>query len=78
MQTSDSNPNADLHAIAARTAFVLETNNLRGGDSAAKAVQSLQRLVSELTQQSLPTAALAQWIITHDGLSAEACVDLQR
>ena len=67
MHASTDSPITAVRAIAARTAFVLETNNLRGGDSAAKAVQSLQRLVSDLTQQSLPPTLLAQWIITHDG-----------
>ena len=78
MHTTTCSETKAVQAVAARTAFVLETNNLRGGDSAAKAVQSLQRLVSELTQQSLPPALLAQWIITHDGLSAEVCTDLQK
>ena len=68
---------ADLLAVAARTALVLETNNLRGGDAAAQALHSLQRLLGELAQQSLPPTALAQWVITHDGLSPEACTQLQ-
>ena len=78
MHASTDSPITAVRAIAARTAFVLETNNLRGGVSAAKAVQSLKRLVSDLTQQSLPPTLLAQWIITHDGLSAEVCADLQK
>ena len=66
-----------LLAVAARTALVLETNNLRGGDAATQALHSLQRLLGELAQQSLPPTALAQWVITHDGLSPEACAQLQ-
>ena len=77
MPILESEADVALNAVAKRTAFVLETNNLRGGDGAAKVVQSLQRLVSELAKQSLPPALLAQWVITHDGLSAEVCADLQ-
>jgi len=62
-----------VRAIAARTALVLETNNLRGGAGLAQAADSLKRLVAELAQQTLPPAQLAQWIITHDGLPAQAC-----
>lgn len=54
--------------IAARTALVLETNNLRGGDS-GKAVASLLRLMSILAAQTQPLASLRQLVITHDGLS---------
>jgi len=60
-------------AVASRTALILETNNLRGGDSVAQIVDSLKRIVSELAQQSLSPASLAQWVITHDGLTDEAC-----
>lgn len=63
--------------VAARTAFVLETNNLRGGDMAANAVQSLQRLMDLLARQSVSPSHLGQWIITHDGLTADDCQDLQ-
>ena len=79
MQTSPSTAKTAVHAIAARTAFVLETNNLRGGDGEARKVMDrLQRLVASLSRQSLPLALLAQWIITHDGLPASCCAALQQ
>ncbi|MGS0896247.1 glycosyltransferase [Burkholderia stagnalis] len=67
---------AAARSVAASTAFVLETNNLRGGAGMAQAVDSLKRLVSSLSRQTVPPAALAQWIITHDGLSADACAQI--
>ncbi|MDR2838718.1 MAG: glycosyltransferase family 2 protein [Azonexus sp.] len=71
MSMTNGFPGGPLAAIAARTALVLETNNLRGGD-AARVVGSLKRLVAELTQQTVPLPQLGQWIITHDGLPVEA------
>ncbi|MCC5062647.1 glycosyltransferase family 2 protein [Xanthomonas campestris] len=63
--------------IALRCALVLETNNLRGGDAAHNAVlESLQRAVAALAAQTLPLTALAQLIVTHDGLSETACAAL--
>ena len=53
--------------IASRTALVLETNNLRGGDS-AKVVASLLRLMDILVIQTVPLGSLCQLVITHDGL----------
>ena len=68
-----------VQAIAARTAFVLETNNLRGGQvQASRAMNSLQNLVLALSSQSLPPGQLAQWIITHDGLPEDFCEQLQK
>lgn len=67
---------AAAHAVAAHTALVLETNNLRGGAGLAQAVDSLKRLVSALSKQTVPPAALAQWVITHDGLPADACAEI--
>ena len=67
---------ASVEPIAARTALVLETNNLRGGDDAARAVASLKRLVAELSEQTLRPAQFAQWIITHDGLSAQSRAEI--
>jgi hypothetical protein len=61
-----------LADIASRTALVLETNNLRGGNAAVEALGSLQRLIARLNQQSVSPRAFAQWIITHDGLDLEA------
>lgn len=66
----------ELHAVAARTALVLETNNLRGSDDMGKIVNSLKRTVLALSQQNLPPATLAQCIITHDGLPEEACIEI--
>lgn len=63
-----------LHQIAARTALVLETNNLRGGGAAQAAEASLEHVVGLLAAQTVPLASLAQVVITHDGLSA-ACRD---
>lgn len=54
--------------IAARTALVLETNNLRAGEvNAAEA--SLLYAIGLLAQQTVALSALAQVIVTHDGLS---------
>ncbi len=64
--------------VAARTALILETNNLRGGADAGQALASLKQLVSSLGTQSLPPHLLAQWIITHDGLDEQACADITR
>ena len=64
---------AAARSVASRAALVLETNNLRGGAGIAQAVESLKRLVSALSNQTVPPASLAQWIITHDGLPADAC-----
>ncbi|MDC8757088.1 glycosyltransferase [Janthinobacterium fluminis] len=60
--------------IAARTALVLETNNLRGGAGAAAAAASLHSVIAMLARQSVPLTALAQIVVTHDGLS-DACRD---
>ncbi|NYF23118.1 hypothetical protein HDC36_004608 [Xanthomonas sp. JAI131] len=63
--------------IAARSALILETNNLRGGDAAAvRAEASLQRVMRALAAQSVPLDALGQLIVTHDGLSEAACAAL--
>lgn len=63
-----------LQTLAARTALVLETNNLRGGADAQRVGRSLLRVVGLLAAQSLPLSALAQVVITHDGL-APACLE---
>jgi len=65
-------------AIAARTALVLETNNLRGGAGLVQALASLKRVIAALTKQTLAPQSLAQWIITHDGFSAADCADIAR
>jgi len=62
----------NLLDIATRTALVLETNNLRGGNDAVQALSSLKRLITRFTQQSVSPRILAQWVITHDGLDLEA------
>ncbi len=61
-----------LEAIAASSALVLETNNLRGGKDALEALHSLERLIARLALQSLAPQSFAQWIITHDGLDLAA------
>lgn len=65
-----------IDSIAARTALILETNNLRGGGDAEQALASLKRLVAALGRQTLPPTSLAQWIITHDGFDARACAEI--
>lgn len=61
-----------LADIAATTALVLETNNLRGGKDAVEALNSLKRLIARFAQQSVSPLSLAQWVITHDGLDPQA------
>jgi hypothetical protein len=55
-------------------ALVLETNNLRGGDGedAGRVTRSLVRLFERLRSQTRSPASLAEVVLTHDGLSAEA------
>jgi hypothetical protein len=62
-----------IDEIAARTALVLETNNLRGGADLDRVADSLKRLLGRLTRQTLPLARLAQVVITHDGLPGQVC-----
>ena len=57
-----------LEHVAARTALVLETNNLRGGAGAEMAGASLLHVLGLLARQSVPLSALAQVVVTHDGL----------
>ncbi|QKE62746.1 glycosyltransferase [Aquipseudomonas campi] len=66
----------NLHDLAARTALVLETNNLRGGADLQRVAGSLARLFEHLKGQSLPLTQLAQVIVTHDGLPEAVCKDL--
>lgn len=75
MQLTDAT-NRPIDTIAARTAFVLETNNLRGGGDHAQALRSLKLLIARLGAQTLPPQALAQWIITHDGLDERARAEI--
>ncbi|ALM86111.1 glycosyltransferase family 2 protein [Bordetella sp. N] len=63
--------------IAARTALVLETNNLRGGADLHKVAESLTRLMAALRGQTLPLTSLAQVVITHDGLPATVCSEIE-
>lgn len=67
-----------LTTLAARTALVLETNNLRGGADAALVARSLQNVVTLLAMQSVPLARLAQVVVTHDGLGAACRDEVQR
>lgn len=64
--------------VAASTAFVLETNNLRGGGDTRQAIASLKRLIVRLAQQTVPPSSFAQWIITHDGLSGDERDEIAR
>ena len=66
------------HDIAARSALVLETNNLRGGAGTAAADASLERVIGLLARQSVPLTALAQLVITHDGLSEQCRAEVER
>lgn len=66
-----------IERIAARTALVLETNNLRGGADLQKVASSLKRLVAALGGQSIPLASLAQIVITHDGLPSAVCREIE-
>lgn len=68
----------NLHDLAARTALVLETNNLRGGADLAKVAGSLGRLFEHLKGQSLALSRLAQVVVTHDGLPETVCDELRR
>ncbi|WP_299201707.1 glycosyltransferase family 2 protein [uncultured Amphritea sp.] len=63
--------------MASQTALVLETNNLRGGESFEQVVSSLKRVTGLLAQQSIPLVALAQIVITHDGLDEPSCKVLE-
>lgn len=65
--------NIALNNVARQTALVLETNNLRGGENFEQVVSSLKRVTGLLAQQSLPLMALAQIVITHDGLDESSC-----
>jgi hypothetical protein len=67
-----------LKTLAARTALVLETNNLRGGADAERVGRSLLRVVRLLATQSVPLTALAQLVITHDGLDDACCQAVQQ
>lgn len=67
-----------LDAVASATALILETNNLRGGAHQARMEASLGHAVRLLADQSLPLASLAQFIITHDGLSPASQAELCR
>lgn len=66
-----------IEQIAARTALVLETNNLRGGADLQRVAASLKRLMATLAQQTVPVARLAQVVITHDGLPASVCEQIE-
>lgn len=54
--------------IAARTALVLETNNLRGGADPEAAGVTLLHVIGLLARQSVALSALGQVVVTHDGL----------
>jgi hypothetical protein len=62
--------------IAACTAMILETNNLRGGADLAQALAGGKRLVAALVAQTPAPQPVAEWIITHDGFSEQACAGI--
>lgn len=68
----------NLNELAARTALVLETNNLRGGADLQRVAASLGRLFQHLKGQSLALTQLAQVVVTHDGLPDAVCEELAR
>ncbi|MBN0987107.1 glycosyltransferase [Amphritea pacifica] len=72
-----SETNTGLNDVASRTALVLETNNLRGGADVQLVLNSLERVVGLLANQSLPLASLAQIVITHDGLDESSLKGLE-
>ncbi|WP_428033279.1 glycosyltransferase [Amphritea sp.] len=72
-----SDTNTALNDVASHTALVLETNNLRGGECFEQVVSSLKRVTGLLSQQSIPLTALAQIVITHDGLDESSCKVLE-
>ena len=65
-----------IEELAAKTALVLETNNLRGGADLALVAGSLKRLIVTLGQQSVSLRQLAQVVITHDGLPEQTCREI--
>ena len=55
--------------VALDVALILETNNLKGGGaSRERACDSLVRLMRHLRAQTRPLRALAELVVTHDGL----------
>ncbi|KGB99500.1 putative glycosyltransferase [Burkholderia cepacia] len=64
------------HSVTTRAGLVLETHNLRADAGREQAVDGLKHLVTALPRQTVPQAALAHWIITHDGVLAKACAEI--
>lgn len=66
-----------LATVARQTSLVIETNNLHGGQGGVDTVvRSLERLLALLARQTLPLDALAEIIVTHDGIDATTCARL--
>lgn len=59
MNTNESRPTV---------ALILETNNLRGSTEPERVVKSLERLLAHLAAQTFGVRALAEVVVTHDGL----------
>lgn len=67
-----------IDQIGLKTAIVIETNNLRGGDDIELVSRSLNRLVEHLKSQTIGLHQLAQVVITHDGLPMETCQSIEK
>ncbi len=62
-----------INQLCSKTAIVIETNNLRGGDNIELVTRSLNRLIKHLKLQTIGLHQLAQVVITHDGLPTQTC-----
>lgn len=69
MNTSDSKIDESSHRRPTAS-LVLETNNLRAGDSESSVAEGVERLLHRLREQALSIDTLLELVITHDGLSA--------
>lgn len=59
--------------------LVVETNNLHGEGAGPSAVRDgLLRLLTHLRTQTWPLARLRELVITHDGLSADEAIEIER
>ncbi len=67
-----------INQIVRKTAIVIETNNLRGGDNIELVTHSLNRLIEHLKSQTISLHQLTQVVITHDGLPMETCQSIEQ
>jgi len=62
----------NLSDIYQQTSLIIETNNLQGGiGGKAELINSLQRLLTSMAEQTVQLDALGQVIVTHDGLNPQ-------